>query len=89
MKYIYCCAFVLWEGNTNLKIMTKLHEKTTRKCPKCKSRFGVILTKNIYKGKSQVLCFNGNCDWKMNIVEWNNIYTRSQFIDSGFKSVGK
>ena len=21
MNFIYCCAFVLWEGNTNLKIM--------------------------------------------------------------------
>lgn len=68
--------------------MEKLHEKTNRKCPRCKSRFGVILTKNIYKGKSQVLCFNGDCDFKMNILEWNKKYTRSQFIDSGFESVG-
>ena len=64
--------------------MTKLHEKTKRKCPKCKSRFGVILTKNLNKVKSQVLCFNGDCDFKMNIMDWNKKYTRSQFKDSGY-----
>jgi len=64
--------------------MSKLKEKMKRKCPKCKSRFGVILTKNIYKGKSEVLCVNGDCDFKMNIVEWNENYVRSQIVDSGF-----
>jgi hypothetical protein len=65
--------------------MAKLHEKTKRKCPKCKSRFGVVLCKNIYIGKSEVLCFNGDCDFKMNITNWNTTYKRSQFKDSGFK----
>lgn len=36
-------------------------------CPKCNSRFGVILSSN----KSEVICFNGDCDFSMNIVEWN------------------
>jgi hypothetical protein len=64
--------------------MNKQHKKTKRKCPKCKSRFGVILAKNIYKGKSTVLCVNGDCHFSMNITEWNNKYTRSQFYDDGF-----
>ena len=79
----------LREGNANFKIMTKLHDETKRKCPKCKSRFGVVLTKNLNKGKSQVLCFNGDCDFKMNILEWNKRYTRSQFKDPGYSCVGK
>ena len=60
-----------------------LHEKTRRKCPKCKSRFGVFLSKNLIKGKSQVICFNGYCDWKCSITEWNDKYKRSQFINTG------
>ena len=56
--------------------MIKLHEKTRRKCPKCQSRFGVALIKNINKSESQVLCFNGDCDFKINILEWNKKYNR-------------
>ena len=61
----------------------KLHEKTKRKCPKCKSRFGVFLSQNIYKGRSEVICFFADCDWKTTITDWNNTYMRSQFRDSG------
>ena len=57
--------------------------KTKRICPKSKSRFGVILSKNMYEGASQVLCFNGDCNFKMNILEWNEQYPK--FIDNGFK----
>ncbi len=64
--------------------MAKLHRKTYRKCPKCKSRFGLFLSKNIFKSKSEVMCFNGDCDFKMNIRVWNKKYKRSQFIDSGY-----
>jgi len=64
--------------------LTKLHKETNRKCPKCKSKFGVVLIKNLNKGKSQIICFNGNCDFKMNILEWNKKYTRSQFKDPGY-----
>jgi hypothetical protein len=64
--------------------MPKLHEKTNRKCPKCKSRFGVFLAKNTNKGNSLVLCFNDNCDFRMNILAWNKKYTRSQFKDPGY-----
>ena len=63
----------------------ELHEKSNRKCPKCKSRFGVFLSRNIYIGLSTVICFNGDCDWSMNILEWNNKYKRSQFTDSGYQ----
>jgi len=51
--------------------------KTKCKCPKCESRFGVIFTKNINKDKSQVICFNGDCDWKMSIADWNKKYNLS------------
>ena len=62
------------------------HTKTNRKCPKCKSTFGMMLVKNIHKGKSEIICFNGNYDFKMNIVDWNDRYKRYQFVDEGFKS---
>ncbi len=43
-------------------------------CPKCKDKtYGhLFLSKNIHKGESTVICFNGNCDFSMNISEWNN-----------------
>ena len=66
--------------------MKKLHEKTNRKCPKCKSRFGVFLSSNLHKGKSEVICFYGYCNWSMNIKDWNNKYKRSQFKDHGYLS---
>ena len=62
------------------------HTKTNRKCPKCKSTFGVFLSKNIFKAKSEIICFNGNCDFTMNIVDWNARYKRSQFVDEGFET---
>ena len=49
----------------------------TRKCPKCKSRFGLVLIYNLKKNKRDVLCVNGDCDFKMNIDEWNKKYKRS------------
>ena len=55
----------------------------TRQCPKCKSRFGLILAKNLYKGKSTVMCVNGNCDFEMNIVAWNKKYPEQKFKDTG------
>lgn len=45
--------------------------KKKRECPKCKSRFGVVLCKNICKENSEIICFHASCDFKMNIVEWN------------------
>lgn len=56
-------------------------------CPKCKNRiFGhVFLSNNIYKGKSNVICFNGDCDFKMNINEWNKHYPKLKFKDNGFE----
>ena len=64
--------------------MTKLHKETKRKCPKCKSRFGIFLSTNLYKGLSRVICFNGDCDWNTSIIDWNNTYKRSQFKDEGY-----
>lgn len=65
----------------------KLHLRTKRKCPKCKSRFGVFLSPNLYKDKSSVICFYANCNWSMSIAEWNKKYIRSKFIDPGFKQL--
>lgn len=46
--------------------------ETKRKCPKCKSRFGVKLI------NQEVICFYGFCDWKIGVKEWNLKYKRSQ-----------
>jgi hypothetical protein len=69
--------------------MAKLHDKINKICPKCKDKiYGhLFLSKNIYKGKSDVICFHGLCDFKMNIIDWNNKYKRSQFRDPGFSNL--
>ena len=45
-----------------------------RECPKCKSRFGVVLAKNICKENSTVICVYAHCDFKMNVAEWNQVH---------------
>ena len=42
------------------------------KCPKCKSRFGLIVTSNFNDEKKQLMCVNGDCDWKINYLEYYN-----------------
>jgi hypothetical protein len=62
----------------------KQHRRTKRKCPACKSRFPIFLANNVYIGRSQVMCFNADCSFKMSILEWNKKYLRSQFVDPGY-----
>ena len=52
--------------------------ETKRKCPKCKSRFKVFVSKNLNPDNSRVICFNGDCDWSTTVTEWNQKYKRSQ-----------
>ena len=60
--------------------------KTKRKCPKCHSGFGIFKSSNKYIGKSRIICVNGDCDWSMNIIDWNKTYKCSQIKDNGFKN---
>ena len=39
-----------------------VQEKALEECPKCKSRFGVIISENLKQKK--VLCVNGDCDFE-------------------------
>ena len=45
--------------------------KSQGKCPKCKSRFGVFRTANLNPRKEEIICCNGDCDWKTDIASWN------------------
>lgn len=53
--------------------------RKVRFCPKCRSRFGIFLSKNIDEEKSEVICFNGYCDFRMNVLEWNKEYPKMSF----------
>lgn len=64
--------------------MSMEKSKTQRKCPKCKSRFGVFVSKNTDPNKSRVICFNGYCDFSMNINVWNDKYLHSQLNGSPY-----
>ena len=44
-----------------------VQNKALEECPKCKSRFGVIISENLKQKK--VLCVNGDCDFEMNRSE--------------------
>lgn len=42
-------------------------DKKNKKCPKCKSRFGMALIE-----KSKVICFSGACLYTCTLDEWND-----------------
>lgn len=41
-------------------------DKENKKCPLCKSRFGMALIE-----KSKVICFSGACLYTCTLEEWN------------------
>ena len=49
---------------------------SNEQCPKCKSRFGLIISEKLFKQKKN-LCLNGDCDFENEEID---DYIRQEFL---------